>query len=189
MVGGTYPQPDAYLRQSLLSDKVDEALQWLEAQTAEDYAWALGDFPAGPDEYHAFTHADRPQISASAALEADPPVSALPGEQAVILNETMGASDRAGATKRGRPATEPEEDGRAAQRRQVEVPQRMVLGATEWLGDEHIHAGYTRLAADLEEIDPTLAAQTSFVAPADGTIGLASPSRNAPATDEAMVGG
>ncbi|MGO7740945.1 Ulp1 family isopeptidase, partial [Rhizobium johnstonii] len=42
----------------------------------------------------------------------------------------------------------------------------MVLGATEWLGDEHIHAGYTRLAADLMRSSRTLAAQTSFVAPA-----------------------
>ncbi|MER8792501.1 Ulp1 family isopeptidase [Mesorhizobium sp. M0983] len=135
---------------------------------AEDYceqAWQMvqqvrGDpFPASPDEYHAFTHADRPQISASAALEADPAVSGLPGEQAVILNETMGASDRAGA-KRGRPATEPEEDGRAAQRRRVEVPQPMALGVTEWLGGEHIHADYNRLARDLRRTYPGFAAQT-----------------------------
>ncbi|NEJ25726.1 hypothetical protein GR247_37440 [Rhizobium leguminosarum] len=81
------------------------------------------------------------------------------------MNETMGTSDRAGA-KRGRPATEPEEDGRAAQRRQVEVSQLMVLGATEWLGDEHIHEDYNRLARDLRQTYPGLAAQTSFVPPA-----------------------
>ncbi|TIL47329.1 MAG: hypothetical protein E5Y73_34455, partial [Mesorhizobium sp.] len=118
-------------------------------------------FPASPDQLDALTHADFPQISAGA----DPTVSGLPPEQPAIPNEIMEARDRAGA-KRGRPAAEHEQDGTAAQRRQVEVPQRMALGPTEWLGDEHIHADYNRLARDMRQTYPEFAAQTSFVPPA-----------------------
>ncbi|MFQ6186673.1 hypothetical protein ACLMJV_33155, partial [Sinorhizobium meliloti] len=88
-------------------------------------------------------------------------------EQADILNETTGPSDRAGA-KRGRPATEPE-DGRAAQRRQVEA--RQVLGATD------THADRPQISASAALADP-------------GVSGL--PGEQpviAPATAETKVGG
>ncbi|UVK49061.1 hypothetical protein BPNPMPFG_006744 (plasmid) [Mesorhizobium sp. AR07] len=167
-----YEQALGILRKHLPKTMWGMAESWL-AEGEEDYsgqAWRMveqvrGDpFPASLDEHDALTQADRPQISASAALEADLTVSGLAHEQPAILNETMGPRDRAGA-KRGRPATEHEEDGRAAKLRQLKVPQP-VAGATDWLGDEHIKTDYDCLAKELRQTYPRLAAQTRFVSPA-----------------------
>ncbi|MBM2716346.1 hypothetical protein JQK88_35505, partial [Mesorhizobium caraganae] len=119
-------------------------------------------FLRSPDEHDALTRADD---STRAPTQTNPSVPGPSAEQPDILGEAMEPRNRTRG-KRGRLATEHEEDGRAAQRRQLKVPQPMALGATEWLGDEHIQADYDRLAHELRQTYPRFAAQTRFVSPA-----------------------
>ncbi len=156
VAGGTYSQAHEHLQPHLPPDALDAqlmppqgpispsepvagpsgstpAVDGAATERAQDYSgqarqmvelFGRDGFPASPHEHHMLAHAERPQLSASAALEADPAVPAL------------------------------------------ESARPLALGATEWLGDEHIKADYERLAKELRQIYPRFAAQTHFVPPA-----------------------